>query len=274
MKYHVHGADITEAMKQMIHFHLYSSKVDFVGASHTHLFDMVITADTCDYDIDIGKTLWFSKSRWNRLLNKYVDFERLKIFLDRSKRIVGGTGTTVGMLFKDPESQDEARVHRWGGCLQSLIFRIGSDKQPELVMNSRTCFAGYMACIDAGLVYHISKEIIDPESIKFRWNIADQQISYGRILAYIFSDKDLLKTFKKYKESDHSSPTWRNVKGVFRRNFQAYDEKYWSKGKYVFSKYGPIKRLQIRYLAVNGHKQFEKKIISFNMRDFDLKERL
>ncbi|GEM_PF-5026555 len=272
MFHFIHSKNINRSLEKAIRYHLFSNNLDFVGSSHTHIYNVIIVSDNCEYDFDFGSNLWFTNSRWNRLVNSYIDKSQLQIFIRKSKEMIGRRKGTVGMNFIHQKYEDDRKVHKWGGCLHAINFRIGKDNVPELILFSRTCFMGYMSFLDAGIIYHIAKEIYIPEKIRFIWHISDQQISYVRMLPYIFTHKTLMDDFEKCDENDLDQPlTLRNIKAVFRRNFKRFEDEYWSKNQKVFSKYGATKRLQKKYLAFNNHEIMEDKLIkSVNIRDLKL----
>ena len=120
MFHFIHSKNINRSLEKAIRYHLFSNNLDFVGSSHTHIYNVIIVSDNCEYDFDFGSNLWFTNSRWNRLVNSYIDKSQLQIFIRKSKEMIGRRKGTVGMNFIHQKYEDDRKVHKWGGCLQDI----------------------------------------------------------------------------------------------------------------------------------------------------------
>lgn len=203
------GDDITQLMHRAIRGHLFCPNPDAVLNIETHLFNVTLYADSCDYELDLGKDLWLNGTRWSRLIKEYVSKHDWERFLWQTQEVLTGSarmGATVNMMFREPERTK--RKHRWGGCLMSATFRGDGDKagKPTITFFSRTTYMGYMGLLDAGIAHVMANEIAlramdaagkkskvtKPDQIAFRWHIASQQLHCFKTLPYVYSQPDLM----------------------------------------------------------------------------------
>lgn len=234
-----------------------------------HLFNVSLHAKSCEYELDIRKTLWLCKQRWTKLIREYIDKERLERFVHQSQLIFNGKarkGASTNMFFKDPKRQET--VHKWGGCLMGLVFQGELGNHPTITLYSRTCFMGYIALLDAALVYLvILKEILTGISdttvadIEFRWHIAAVQLHTFKILPYLHSQPDLLRELRYRHRHTGSIPYMKNITWVnicrwyckMRYNYDRYGVDMLNR-----TKYGPWRRIQRRWLESQGHLPMRK----------------
>lgn len=246
--------DISECMRNTITHMLNYPEPDAVLNIESHFFDVILFAQSCAYDLDVGKELWLNKQRWSRLMREYVPKEPLERFVSQAKEILDGKardGATANMFFRDPDRY--AKKHRWGGCLMGATFR-GDNRKfvPQLTFYSRTTYMGYMALLDAGIAHNIARLIGPYEDIHFRWYISSCQLHCFKTLPYIFSKPNLKKDMlAQIKVGQFRSPTWKHICNWYCKIVQAY-EKY-GKNMLAHEKYGPFKRIKRRWMEHMGY---------------------
>lgn len=261
----IRAKDITELMHKATRYQLDRPDKDGVyKANAFHLFNVILYAESCEYQMDVRKDLWLFKHRWTKLIRQYIDPKKLHRFVEQSRLILNGQarlGASTNMLFLDPERY--ARIHKWGGCLMGLTFQGGLGEQPTITMYSRTCFMGYIALLDVVIPHLIvAREILtgcsDTTSvdIEFRWCISAVQLHTFKILPYIHSQPDLLKELKyRFRHQGtikHLNITWQNVCRWYCKMKDNY-YKYGAEGMLEQCKYGSWRRIQRRWLEHEGH---------------------
>ena len=245
-------------MHSAVRFQLDHPKPDAVLNIESHLFNFTICADTCDYELDVGRQLWLNKQRWSRLIREYVAKDALDRFVSQAKEIYTGQardGATANFLFRDPDRY--AKKHRWGGCLMGATFR-GDKKRahihtPTLTFFSRTTYIGYMGLLDACIASCMAREITD-QTIAFRWVIASSQLHCFKTLPFIYSQPDLMKKLEKYAKNPNAPgvpPTWKHMAKWYLKVLKAYDDH--GIGMLDVDKYGPFRRIKRRWLEYKGH---------------------
>jgi len=234
---------ITELAESLLPFML-DDTTGVIKSNASHKFNVLLQAKTCEYDIDLGLKTGFSKSRWTRLINQYVDKTRLASFVKLTQSL--DTQCSTSMLFKFVVGKK--LDHQYGNCLLSVCYC-----DDILTLFSRTCFAGYMSYFDLALAHKIAEKIGSVSTISFRWYVVDLQLSYLRSLQVIFLDKKLmgkLNYLVNYpKELAHETISWQRVVGVYRRRFLYH---YNKSGLSMLkeAKYGPTKRYIKRWLIL------------------------
>jgi len=218
-----------------------------VKSNAYHRFNMMFRTKTCEYNVDLGKETGFSKSRWTRLVNQYVDKSRLKAFVKVAKKL--DNQCSASMLFKS--IMGKRLNHQYGNCLLSITY---CDNTITLL--SRTCYAGYMSFFDIALAHKIAEKIGDPSKIKFRWYVVDLQVSYLRSLQVIFLNKKLMTKLKRLHKKpksifERAPMPWQRVAGVYRRRFLYHYKKSGMK-MLAEAKYGPAKRYIEKWFYLTG----------------------
>lgn len=261
---HIHGRTITEVMHTGIRTILNNHTPDAVLNIETHMYHVLLTAESSEYALDVGKNLWLNRQRWSRLIKEYVPLESLERFIAQAKEIMAGEarqGATANMLFRDPDRYE--KKHRWGGCLMGATF-IGSPahkERPCLTLYSRTTYIGYMGLLDAAIAHVMARSIADDqgEAISFRWHITSCQLHCFKTLPFVFSQPDLVKRIEQLaraakpgrKRPTNVSPTWWNMAKWYGKVEEAYAEH--GVGMLELEKYGPFRRIKRRWLEFKGH---------------------
>lgn len=270
------GKDISEMMSKAIRGQLDCPKPDAVLNIETHLFNTILTADTCDYSLDVGKNLWLNKGRWSRLIKEYISADDLQRFIDQSCEIMTGTarlGATSNMMFRDPDRY--AKKHRWGGCLMGASFRGDSRKsgRATITFYSRTTYIAYMGLLDSGIAHLMAKAMCKqvndankgPWSLKdisFRWHLSSQQLHSFKTLPYVYSQPDLMARLNYLKDHrrllESVEPSWKYLAKWYFKVTDGWDlwcsERGDNKpnGWLSTEKYGPFRRIKRRWLEYKG----------------------
>jgi hypothetical protein len=255
------ASTITKLMKRTIGGHIACVNPDAVLNIETHLYNVTLTADSCEYDLDLGKDVWLNRSRWSRLMKEYVPIEPVNRFVGQAQEILNGKarlGATANFLFRDPDRY--AKKHRWGGCLMGATFRGDNKKSGKatLTFYSRTTYMGYMALLDAAIANRIAAEISEPGNIVFRWHISSQQLHCFKTLPYVYSRPKLMQLMEHLEQHrnkiNEAPPTVKHMAKWFCKVQDAYDE--YGVKMLDHEKYGPFKRIKRRWLE---HKGYSKK---------------
>ena len=255
----VEAPTMTEVMHDAIRTQLNHPKPDAVLNIETHIYDLLVMAGSCAYDIDVGKNLWLNKGRWSRLIREYVPREPLERFIAQGREILRGDarqGATANMMFRDPDRY--AKKHRWGGCIMGATFRGDNKKDPAtLTIFSRTTYIGYMGLLDAGIAHVLAREIAgNPDLVKFRWHITSSQLHCFKTLPFVYSQPDLMERLERYTRLVASGkrnmpPTWYHMAKWYGKVLAAYEQ--FGIGMLDVEKYGPFRRIKRRWLESMGH---------------------
>lgn len=254
-------------MHKAIKGHLMCLEPDAILNIETHLFNVTLCADSCEYTLDIGKEVWLNRQRWSRLIKEYVSADALNRFIDQMVEIrtkQSRDGATANMLFVDPKRYE--KKHRWGGCLMGATFRGdgGSAGKSTITFYSRTTYIGYMGLLDSAIAAVLAKELCDRvtnttiDDIAFRWHISSQQLHSFKTLPFVYSNPDLLQLVRDARSSDRATtpPTlyhmakWYNkvVTGWSIALAGGQSPEDWLETE----KYGPLRRIKRRWLEFKG----------------------
>lgn len=255
------GDTITDTMHKAVRACIEEESPDVVANIESHFYHMLLVADSCQYDLDLGTEVWLNVGRWSRLVKEYIDKAHLERFIEQADEIFTGNardGATANMMFRDPDRY--AKKHRWGGCLMGATFRGAHNQFPTLTFFSRTTYIGYMGLLDAGLAHVMSQYITGyfPE-VSFRWHISSAQLHCFKTLPFIFSQPDLMEKLEANAEAvdsqgkaarEEMSPTWWYITNWYRKILQHYEEH--GDAILEMEKYGPFKRIKRRWLEHQG----------------------
>jgi hypothetical protein len=256
----IKGANIRETLVEALWRVLETTTPDAERGIQSSLFDVTLLSDTCEYELDVGREIWFTKSRWTRLLNDYVDPVELRPFVKLAKHIHSGEAAadnTCNMRFKIPVRGH--KVHEWGGCLMAAAFRPAyKRRKSEIIFFSRASYVGYVGMLDAAIARALAAEIAAPGQISFRWHIASMQVHCFKILGFVLSDPKLQARLKhlekKPKLLKKASRIWQAIARQHRVNMK----EAWKKHGLAMierenCKYGPLRRIRKRWLQMQGH---------------------
>lgn len=227
-------------------------EIDFVSGLDVIRYDNLVGCESMAYDFDLGRDLWLNRSRFTVLQREYLDLSHLESFLRRAEEIGLGSvkhGVVTSMPCRSPEFR--AKKHRWGGCMSALSFRVSSDGQPILGLQSRVTYITYMGGVDLALCHVIAREIagrigIPVEDFGFRWACTSFQAHSFKGIPYLFRaglwplivDEDARA---QYPDSEY--PALKLIRKWGRKIEESHES-----GKPLEDElYGPLKRVRRRY---------------------------
>ena len=227
--------------------------LDFVASIDTMCYDNVLSCDSMQYDFDMGRDLWLTKSRFTVLQRDYLDLYDLETFLDRCESIGLGEakrGVVTTMFCKQHKSTP--KKYRWGNCMLAFTFRGGNKyEKPTLVLHSRVSYIAYIGGLDLALAHVLAREIgrrigCTPADIQFRWHVDSLQFHGFKSIPYLFRlglDPVLAAPHddKKYPSADY--PTIKLVRKWWGPMVHKHEQGIPPEAE----KYGPLKRIRKRY---------------------------
>lgn len=286
----INAPDITRLNRFLTDRILWATKDElaYYSSIDTMAADVVAMADSAEFDIDIGRDVWVTPSRWSTLIRQYVDPERLFKWLEDIKGIStynrGITAMDMNPVkHQVVESNARANRRKHGGCLRMITYR--AFPQPTVSLYSRTTYLGYIGELDLLLGHKLVAmaadmigEGLQVSDFAFRWHIEVAQVHGFKSLAYIFAtNQDKFMRVKSWPEGkrirvpegrvltlgpESDYPTWKIVRSWWKRiNRQDQREM-----PYDDNRYGAEKRIRRRYHAqqgvdqtpfLNGHKAYE-----------------
>lgn len=240
--------DLTQLWHDVVRWHLYKEKVDLYLGIGTNLNNVILEADSAEYDFDLQE-VWLNPSRWTRLVREYIDPLELSAFIDNGRQIYqekGKRGVVTNMHFRAVERRADLRRHKWGNCLLAATFRgtPGSGVQPTLVLHSRVSYNAYMLGLDMGIAHHLAREIAEgaPDQVRVQWHLDVMQLHSFKCLPYLYTQPDLMGLLEE-DVIPTEFPTWKSISRWWENVL-----KHEREGKPVDEeKYGPYKRIRRRY---------------------------
>jgi hypothetical protein len=246
-------ATLTELWHGNAQEQLFAKKkdLDFIASIDTVRYDNVLCCDSMEFDFDMGRDLWLTKSRFTVLQRDYLDLSMLSSFLDRCESIGLGEAKR-GVITQMPTKMHSMRgkKYRWGPCMMGYTFRGGNKyEQPTLALHSRVSYIAYIGGLDLALAHVLAREIgtrvgLRPEDFAFRWHVDSLQFHGFKSIPYLFRFglEDVLRDdTNEYPSRRH--PTlklvrkwWRGMESDFENGVPLDDQKY-----------GPLKRIRKRY---------------------------
>lgn len=271
----VHGENMTELWTKANDSIIWARAEDlsYWSSLDSMISDCIGLANSAEFNLDIGKDLWVTPSRWNTLTRQYVDPERLFNWLEAVKDI---STYNRGITAMDMQSvqrtvvKSNARANRrkHGGCMRMITYR--AFPQPTVTLFSRTSYLGYIGGLDMLLAHKLIEQACDmigeglhPRDFQFRWVCDTWQFHGFKSLAYLFSTGQ--DRFMKWDEETwarnvgkkwrgheiyplEEMPTWRLIRYWWERiQKQDRDQK-----PYTLMRYGAEKRIRRRYHAQTG----------------------
>jgi hypothetical protein len=243
----------------------YYSSLDFMFG------DVLATADSAEFKLDIGHDVWITPSRWNTLTRQYCDPDRLFLWLERIKEVSTYSRGVIAMDFNTVkhqvvQSNKRASRRKGGACMRMIVYR--AFPQPTISLYSRTSYLGYIGALDMLLAHKLTELAADMigdglrvSDFQFRWHLDVAQFHSFKSMAYIFmSNQDAFM-----KVPEQKWPTGRKYRGRTILPLERYpgwqSVRYWYKriakqdkdGKlYSEMKYGAEKRIRRRFHAATG----------------------
>jgi hypothetical protein len=232
--------------------HLYREEVDLYLGIGTNLNDVILVADSAEYDFNLQE-VWLNSSRWTRLVHEYLNPVDLTAFVRNARIIMDGkgkNGVITNMPFRPVERRADLRRHKWGNCLMAATFRgtPGSRVKPTLTLHSRVSYNGYMLGLDMGVAHCLAREIArgDTDEVSINWHLDVMQLHSFKSLPYLYTQPDLMGVLQAIGEGEmgyERFPTWKSISRWWVKVLEFEDMgKHWSE-----EKYGPYKRIRKRY---------------------------
>ena len=227
-------------------------EIDFVSGLDVIRYDNLVGCESMAYDFDLGRDLWLNRPRFTVLQREYLDLGHLESFLRRAEDIGLGSvkhGVVTAMPCKTPEFR--AKKHRWGGCMSSISFRVSSDGQPILGLQSRVTYITYMGGADLALCHVIAREIsqrigIPVEDFGFRWSCTSFQAHSFKGIPYLFRAglwPLIVDSDARVEYPDSEYPALK----LIRKWGLKIDESHRNEKPLEDELYGPLKRVRRRY---------------------------
>lgn len=269
----VRAEDLTDLWKKVVRWHLYREEVDLYLGIGTNLYNVVLEAQSAEYDLDL-RELWLNSSRWTRLVREYIDPYDATMFVRNSREILDGKGkkgVITNMPFRPVERRADLRRHKWGNCLLAATFRgtPNSRVEPTLTLHSRVSYNGYMLGLDMGIAHRLASEITEgvPSAVRVQWHLDVTQLHSFKCLPYLYTQPDLMRVLESDSPQDgymalaQRYPTWKSIS-----RWWDTVKRHEREGKPVNEeKYGPFKRIRRRY-----HEYLDGKLVpSVNIQDLD-----
>lgn len=271
----VHAPTMTDLWEQANDSIIWARREDLAywSSLDSMISDCMGLADQATFDLDIGRDLWVTPSRWNTLVRQYVDPERLYNWLGAIKEISTYNRGITAMNMQDVQrtvvkSNARANRRKHGGCMRMVTYR--AFPQPTVTLFSRTSYLGYIGGLDMLLAYKLVElacdmigEGLKPEQFQFRWVCDTWQFHGFKSLAYLFATKQ--HPFMRMSEAKWASlvgksfrgheiypleemPTWQLIRYWWARIQKQDDEEK----PYTLMRYGAEKRIRRRYHAQTG----------------------
>ena len=183
---------------------LYSKKEEYDWITNTDVvFEHVYAeAQSMDWECDISR-YWIPPLRWTRMLNQYIDPEEVKVWLEQIRKRAGKIKNANRIVLRTNKVQSSfkgnATVRALGSCMLSVSFSL--ETQPTILLHSRTCYMGYLSCLDMSVAYHLGRlaaaQLGMPiTAFRFVWFVETAQYHRFRTIAFPLGDATERKRFK------------------------------------------------------------------------------
>lgn len=182
--------------------------IDHIAGIDTIAYSNLLTAESAEFDFDLGRDLWLTRTRWTVLIRQYLDLGETQRFLRTATQIgvgEGKRGVTTVMFARNVARA--AKKHRWGNCLGMFTYRglRGRDGglQPTIGVHSRVSYIAYIGGADLAVAHvlarYIAKRIKVPvESFRFEWYIDALQFHGFKSLPLLYK-QDYVKDMENKK---------------------------------------------------------------------------
>lgn len=180
-----------------------AEELDWAAGATTGRHDNFMSADSMEFDFDVGLDLWLTAGRFTKLQRDYLDYELLKVWIEgpcttnKMPRNLSRRGTNTQLSCRVHGTKDHGgrkANYTWGNCIFGFSFRPAGEKDEKqrgvFTLHSRTSYICYMAGMDLALAYVIAKKIAEVrgEDVKdygFRWAIDSLQWYSIKAMGYI-----------------------------------------------------------------------------------------
>ena len=190
------ASTMTELHDQMCSSILYARKEEYDWITNTDVVmeHVYAVAETMEWNCDIAR-YWIPLSRWTKMLNDYVDAEEVEPWLDQiTKRIKIKNANRIVLRTKKVRSsfRGNATTRSMGSCMLSVSFSL--QAKPTIFLHSRTCYLGYLSCLDWSVAYHLGRLAatrlgLEITEFRFVWFVETIQYHRFRTIAFPLGDK-------------------------------------------------------------------------------------
>ena len=235
-----------------------ADELGYQAGATTGVFDVMLKADSMEFDFDVGEDLWLTKHRFAKLQRDYLDYDLTRAFIEKAASMPQnlakrGTVTQMSCRVHGVQKNDGGRKkdnYKWGNCIFGYSFRPGLDQRGIFSMHSRTSYVSYMGGMDLALAYVIAKKIAefrgdDVKDYGFRWMADSLQWYSIKAMAYIHTYDLVDEIMDREKYPDKKYPTvkiTRNSYDFLHRRMAANNP----------PKYGPTLRMWSLLFEVPG----------------------
>ncbi len=192
-------------------------------------YNNLLFSDSTNFTFDLS-TVGFTKTRWARYCNQYLDKESLTEWFD----ILNSISKRGENLFRSKDAIRRAREHHHGSCWLGLSYR---GTPPTLVLYSRVAEFPTRAALELTLASKVGAEIKAklqlPGEIKFVWFVSSLFLSCLHLLPYLAHRGKLEETYLRKDSVGH---------------FVRHQVDHINRGNV---KYGPTKRMAKRLQQYN-----------------------
>lgn len=226
----------------------------------TMFYDNFLQCESMEFNVDIGRDMWMTRSRFTKLQRDYLEWEQVESFINRSQRIytkASRRGVVTQLICRNHGQRKHDGHYQWGNCLLAFTFHGGLKHRPTFALHSRVSMAPYMGAFDLSLCWVLARMIAEScdfpvEDMRFRWYSDSLQFPAMKAIPYIHSF-DCLKYLDSRKLSHEHRPTLRIARLCLHRLRSRHEQ-----GIPLESEvYGPIKRLRTRYQDVIDHDKYK-----------------
>jgi len=226
--------------------------LDFVASIDTVSYDNVLSADSMEFDIDLGRDLWLNRQRWTRLVRQYLDLSDTRSFIDRAADIGLGEGKR-GVVTQMPcaSVRREQKKHRWGNCMLGFTYRglrkwAGETAGPTIGLHSRVSYIAYIGGLDLALACVLAREIgerieVPYDEFAFRWHVDSLQFHGFKSLPFLYKENYIKDLERPRLRAEY--PTIKLVGRWWDQIVRDHENEV----PLLEQKYGPLRRVRRRY---------------------------
>jgi hypothetical protein len=232
-----------------------AEKIDRHTGLTACVYDNFLAAESMEFDFDVGRDLWLTKSRFPKLQRDYLDFDRLEGFFWRCEKIATDSARR-GIITQMHARQATNRVngddqHAWGNCILGFTYHGGKRwSKPTFALHSRVSYIAYLGSMDMALAYVLAREVaqrtgIEVEEMSFRWYVDSLQWHGLKCIPYCYAHglvDDILDTEayppRAYPALNATRRSWLVLK-------KRYDDDVPLDREH--NKYGPLRRMRTRF---------------------------
>lgn len=188
---------MTKLHDRMCSTMLYNKKEEYDWITNT---DVVIEhvyaeAESMDWHCDIAR-FWIPSLRWTKMINEYINPEEVTLWLEQISKRAGKIKNANRLVLRTNKIassyRGNATVRAMGSCMLSVSFSL--EPRPTILLHSRTCYLGYLSCLDWSVAYHLGRLAatalgLEITEFRFAWFVETIQYHRFRTIAFPLGDK-------------------------------------------------------------------------------------